>query len=316
MATNAELIASATDTWVYGYFENNIINNSRLLGWLDSNAAVTEQGGNSIKTPVAFAESATDDDYVSGTTSGTWTQPQQFTTANWAWAEANTPILWDKRELDVVNGPVEKVDLISQRFVYAEDSMKATLERLLLGNGGTNKMNGIQLIVKDTTTDLGGIDVSANSWWKPQVGTALTTTVPTYKDLHSSILTMTFGGLTGSSIGLTRHRLFVEIVALAQANQRFPQDGQDAGLGFETVSVAGVPVTYPDETYANAASLSDKDVYWLNSMYLQFVKHSSSWMTRAEVIRRPSTWVYETAINCLGNLVSSGRRYQGVLSTK
>lgn len=323
MSYALEIAASVTDTWANDYMANNAYNGVPLLQFFEMNNAIEKRGGDDIRVGLQDVKNdKADDDYVAGTTAK-WTRPsREFTSATWPFAYANVPIEWDADELDAVTGPEQMIDLVSQRFGSAENSMRTTLETLLLANGGTNKMDGILKLIGNAKNTVGGIDATGNNntWWRPTIttysGKTLATYSPTFEEVNAGLLAVSFGNSAWATAGLTRTKLYNKLIGVAQGNERFVKTSTDpnkANIGFRAVNVSGVDIFYPDEATATTAGISADDIYLINSNYTKFVKRANAWMTRADVQRLDSEWVYETAIRAGGNLICEGRRYNGVI---
>ena len=326
MAAEAELLAAASDVWLENYFVNNVYNGVPVFMWMESNGSVTESGGNNIVVGVNKGRVSTKQDARVLDSTTAYTRPADtHLSAKYDWAAGLVPIFWDQKEQVIVGGEAQRIDLINARFMEAGDEARTICEELILGDGGTNTMNGLGNIVATQKNSVGGIDATKDGdadWWRPQFttygGQTLSTYKLTYTQAATAIQKLKFGGAYMPKLGITRQKLFVQLRALAQGNQRFvtqrmASEGGTAVIGFDDVVVDDVPILFPDEDTAKTAGMGEDEIWFVNSNYLRFYKHSQFWMNRADPIRVPGTNTYETNITFVGNLAATARRNHGVL---
>tara|TARA_B100000530_G_scaffold102952_1_gene63728 strand:- start:3071 stop:3637 length:567 start_codon:yes stop_codon:yes gene_type:complete len=177
------------------------------------------------------------------------------------------------------------------------------------GNGGKD-WEGIAHIVDGSTltaNTLGGIDPSAaasvNEWWtssETAVGGALTTAAMATMYNNVSV------GNDQPTIILTTQTLYEKYETLLTSNIRYT-DTDMADAGFQNLMFKGAPVTFD-------GSCASGVVYFLNTKYLQLVRHSDVWFKPTPFVRPTNQDAVFSQILCYGQLTCSNRARQGKLT--
>ena len=177
------------------------------------------------------------------------------------------------------------------------------------GNSGKD-WEGIAHIVDGSTltaNTLGGIDPSAaasvNEWWtssETAVGGALTTAAMATMYNNVSV------GNDQPTIILTTQTLYEKYETLLTSNIRYT-DTDMADAGFQNLMFKGAPVTFD-------GSCASGVVYFLNTKYLQLVRHSDVWFKPTPFVRPTNQDAVFSQILCYGQLTCSNRARQGKLT--
>lgn len=202
---------------------------------------------------------------------------------------------------------------IEQLRISIEDDMNAMLwaDVTTEGNSGKNFLS-VPMVVGDGTTagatgktTLGGIDNDSDgqTWWRSKVRSALDLTtldgVRTMSNLRNELAIS-----KSRPDGLfTTQAVYEAYEALATPNIRYESTPM-AELGFDSISFRGSEVIFD-------ADCPSAEFYFLNSQYLEFVKHSSRWAEMSP-FKSPVNQDAKTALVLfMGELVTGTRRAHG-----
>lgn len=317
MATAAalldELIATTFDK-VRPVLADQITVELPLLAWLNSKGRVSEDGGLTLRRPVLFAFNDT-----VGTYSGydlIDTTPQDgFGYAEYDWKQYAGSVTISGRDELLNAGSSRIINLLQakteQLRVSVEDDMNAMLwaDVTTEGNSGKNFLSVPAIVGDSVTTNatgkviLGGIDGSSETWWASKItdGLDLTTldgvrTMGTLRNELQIAKSRPDGLFTTQSV-------YEAYEALATPNIRFESTPM-AELGFDSISFRGAEVIFDNDC-------PSAEFYYLNSQYLEFVRHAQRWAAFGE-FKQPVNQDAKTALVLfMGELLTDVRRAHG-----
>lgn len=265
----------------------------------------TISGGTTIVIPLIYAQNTT-----AGSFSGydvIPTTPQDgITAAEYGWKQYAVSVAISGREERMNNSDQEVIDLLEAKVMQAEETVLEQLDNMFFlngaGNGGKDFL-GLDNIVAQNATQVGGIDPSTQAYWQSNI-TAVGG-VLTLAQMETSYNTATVGNDRPNVI-LTTQALYEKYNSLLQNNQRFV-DTSTADAGFENLAFHTAPVTY--DTYCQATRM-----YMLNSKYIRLVGHSDCWFKPTPFQRPPDQDARYMQILLQGELTISNRKRHSVLT--
>lgn len=265
----------------------------------------TISGGTTIVLPLIYAQNST-----AGSFSGydvIPTTPQDgISAAEYNWKQYAVSVAISGKEERMNNSDQEVIDLLEAKVMQAEETVLEQLDNMFFldgtGNGGKDFL-GLDKLVAQNATSVGGIDPAANAYWQSNitaVGGVLT--IPTMETAYNNATV----GNDRPNVILTTQALYEKYNSLLQNNQRFV-DTATADAGFENLAFHTAPVTY--DTYCQATRM-----YMLNSKYLRLVGHGDCWFKPTPFQRPPDQDARYMQILLQGELTISNRKRHSVLT--
>lgn len=264
-------------------------------------------GGTNIVLPLIYAQNST-----AGSFSGydvLPTTPQDgMSAAEYNWKQYAVSIAISGREEAMNNSEEEIIDLLEAKVMQAEETVLEEMDQMFFadgtGNGGKD-WNGLDNLVAQNATSVGGIDPSTNSYWQSNIDT--TAEVLTKAKMETFYNNATVGNDKPNVI-LTTQTLYEKYNSLLQDNIRYT-DTRTADAGFENLMFHGAPVTY--DTYCQSGRM-----YMLNSKYIRLVGHKDVWFKPTPFQRPPDQDARYSQILVMGELTISNRKRHSVLTAK
>lgn len=250
------------------------------------------------------------------TTAGSYSQydplpttPQDgISAAEFSWKEYAVSIAISGYEEAVNSGEEEIIDLLEAKTMQAEESILENWDQMFLGDGtGNNGKDflGLEHLVGQNTTAVGGIDPSTNAFWQSNIDS--NSEVLSISRMTNMYNTCAVGNDRPNVI-LTSQTLYEKYESLLQPALRYA-DTKTADAGFQNLMFKGAPVTYDD--YVNS-----DDMWFLNTKYLRLVGHKDVWFKPTPFVRPPNQNARYAQILCQGELTVSNRKRQGLLTNK
>lgn len=310
-----ELIATTFDK-VAPVLADQITVELPLLAWLNSKTRVTEDGGLTIRRPVLFAYNDTVGSY-SGYDLIDTTPQDGFGYAEYDWKQYAGSVTISGRDERLNMGTARIINLLQAKVEQLRISVEDDLSALLWadvtteGNSGKDFLS-VPAIVGDgvTTgatgkTTLGGIDNDSDgqTWWRSKITDGLDlTTLDGVRQMSSLRNELKIAKSRPDGL-FTTQSVYEAYEALATPNIRFEGTAM-AELGFDAISFRGAEVIFDNDC-------PSAEFYFLNSQYLEFVKHASCWSKMGD-FKQPVNQDAKTALVLfMGELLTDVRRAHG-----
>ena len=310
-----QLLSTTLDNW-RSTLADQTVKKSSILAALESKAKVTVQGGNSIKQPLLYALNDTVKFYNGYDLFDT--PPQGgIGHAVFGWKLIAGTVTISGRERRINNGPEAFIDLLQTKFKQLEASFVRKFNEALFATApGANDFNSLLEVVGNTNPargNFGGIDATTETWWQSIVepGPVDLTTTAGVKQLNNVANRLWVNG-SMPDFEFTTQANYEAYEALATEKIRYT-DTKMADLGFQAIAHKTAEVIFDPFVPAPGGS-GGGYWYFVNSDYLEFVRHSQAWMTRLDTQRPYNQDAWTTPIICMGNLVSSMRRAHAVVT--
>lgn len=283
---------------------DQITQDNSLTAWLSTKSRVTLDGGSVIRRPLVFAFNDTVSTY-SGYDIIDTTPQEGLGWAEYEWKQHAGSVVISGEEVRKNSGAAQLINLLQAkvdqlRFSVADD-MNAMLWASSVGNGGKD-FNSIPVLVKSTGT-VAGIDPNTYTWWVSPLSTTIDLT--TFEGIDSMNHLSNLVRLNKSKVDVEfcPQAVFEAYQALAVPNVRFT-DTKMADLGFLAAAHQGAELVFePDVPSAT--------IYMLNSERLEFVQHSSAWITLTEFQRPYNQDAKVALVLSQGQLLTDSRRSHG-----
>lgn len=299
--TYSQITAITQNKFIPKLYDNVFLGNP-LLRKMKEKSYKKIDGGDTILVPLEYSDSASSDWYSAAETLDT-TDVDVFTAAIYSWKQLYATVTISGLDEHKNMGDSQIVDFVKSKVKNAE---KVLAKKMSLGvySDGTDPQSiiGLRKMVSTSNT-VGGIDQSANSWWRAQVDSSTTT-------LGLSALQTQFNAATEDNnqpnyiVGTKAN--YNRFYALLQPQQRFI-DKDEAKAGFSSLMFNGVPFVSDTNAPANY-------VYMLNLDYLHLFVHQKRDMVMEPFAQPINQDVKVAKIFWLGAFGASNNRFQAVLS--
>ena len=305
---------------------DNITNNNALLARLKANGKMkTISGGREIIQELRYAQNQTFMWY-SGYEYLNVSLNDTMTAARFPIKQASISVTISGLEELQNGGDDAMIDLIEARVDTAEDTFWNQMSASIYGDGtayGGKQLGGLALLISKVPTAgiVGGIDSSANVWWR---NVAINANVDarglvTQANIQSYMNTTTIGlkrNSDGVNMIVADNNFYIAYLNSLQAIQRVTtHGGGSAGIGFTSLKYygAGKEVDVILDGGKNG-QIPANTMYFLNSEYLMFRPHKdrnfkaiggNRQNANQDAIVRIMAWA--------GNMTTNNRSLQGVL---
>lgn len=310
-----QLLATTLDNW-RKTLADQTIKRSSVLTALESKSKVTEQGGNTIRQPLMHALNDTVE-FFEGYDLFDTTPQGGLGYAEYVWKSIGGTVVISGEERRKNNGPAAFISLIATKFKQLELSFVRKFNEALFDTAPTAKaFNSLVEVIAATNPsrgNLGNIDATTETWWKSNInaGPVDITTTAGLKALDNMTNTLWVNG-SSPDFEFTTQANFEQYASLATEKIRFVNTKM-ADLGFTAVAHGGAELVFDPFVPAPGGSGGG---YWffVNSDYLEFVRHSQAWMTRLDTQRPYNQDAQVTPVISMGNLTTSMRRAHGLIT--
>lgn len=270
----------------------------------------TVSGGAKIIVPVIYGKNTTAQSYAGTETILTAAQTG-ISAAEYNWGQYAATVTINGMEEAKNNGEAQIIDLLEGKIFQTQETIIENMNTMFHGDGTTKSTdwNGLANIVDGSVlagNELGGITPTAalgNTWWASNevaLGGALTTAAMGTSYNNVSV------GNDQPTIIMTTQALYEKYEGLLTSNIRYT-DTDMADAGFQNLMFKGAPVTFDGATPSGV-------VYFLNTKYLQLVRHSDVWFKPTPFVRPISQDAVFSQILCYGQLTCSNRARQALIT--
>jgi len=297
---------------------DNVSKNNALLAILTKKGNVEmADGGYEIAEPLDYQENSTYTRY-SGYDTLNVQSSDVLTSAKYDWKQATVAVTCNGRELRSNSGKAAMIKLAKARLDNAMRSAKNGLSSDVYSDGTTaNQINGLQALVSNAGTGtVGGIDSSAQTWWKSGVqsaaspiqgGGGITPSATTIQSLMLPLWLQLSRGTDMPDTIVSSNDYFTFYESSLVANQRY-MDADEATGGFLTLRYKSAKVIFDGGSGIPTASM-----YFLNTDFLKLVVHSAANWTRVDDKSSVNQDAVVMPLIWQGNLVCRNRALQGIV---
>jgi hypothetical protein len=310
-----QLLSTTLDNW-RPKLADMTVKKSSILASLELKSKVVLQGGNTIKQPLMYALNDTVKFYDGYDLFDT-TPQGGLGHAIFPWKQIAGTVTISGKERRINNGPEAFISLLNTKFKQLEASFIRKFNEALFDTAPAAKaFNSLVEIVNNTDPSrgaMGGIEVADTDWWESIVesGPVNLTSTAGVKQLNNVANRLWVNG-SMPDFEFTTQANYEAYEALATEKIRFT-DTRMADLGFQAIAHKTAEVVFDPFVPAPGGS-GGGYWYFVNSDFLEFVRHSQAWMTRLDTQRPYNQDAWTTPVICMGNLVTSNRRAHAVVT--
>ncbi len=298
---------------------DNVTNHNGLLRTLEDTGNIKNAGGGrQLDEPLLYNELASK--FYDGFETFTIDTSQEvLTNAVYQWKQLGGFSFISGKEKIMNREKWQAVSLAESRIdaLIAGLRNKTGLSIYSLGTGdGGKEFGGLRLLVSDDGNGtVGGIDASAETWWKNNFdsGTADFDAGTIVTKMNAMQLACTRGSDQPNLI-IANGAPFTAYWESLQADARHTSP-KLADAGFRTLEFIGTPVVYDPQCATDLTNPGAGRMYFLNTKYLRFKKAPERWFT-TEKARKVENADYDVIPNfTMGNMTCNARFLQGVIMT-
>jgi len=277
-------------------------------------------GGAKIIVPVIYAGNSTADHY-SGSEAILTTAQTGMSAAEYTWGQYAATVTINGLEEAQNNGEAQIIDLLEGKIFQTQETIIENMNAMFYQDGpsssGDNvtRWNGLKNIVRHGTaaTDaLGGISPATNSWWTSQHAASGGVAALTPAKMASVYNDCSVGN-DQPTIIITSQQAYEKYESLLTGQMRYT-DTDMADAGFQNLLFKGAPITFDPQLSTGVVDAASQEMYFLNTKYLQLVRHSDVWFKPTPFVRPTNQDAVFSQILAYGQLTCSNRSRQGKLS--
>jgi len=298
-----------------GKATDNIFARTAVLDFLKRRAKLDAQGGRNAVHPVMGARNSTFQNY-SGYDTLTPAVDEIIDTAEYDWKQSAIYVPISGLEQAKNSGDKAVINLLKAKTMNAETTAAEVFEEMFFLADGAGTDNGqttytpsakewagLKLWTNNSSTDVGGIDGTADTWWQASVATSVgALTLPVLSNKYNSVSY----GTDKCDFEVTTQALYEGYEELLQAQQRFT-DASTAKAGFDNLLHKGGVVVWSD--YCPSG-----EWYFLNSNHVKLSVLDSKWMKFNGFVQPYDKDAEYGLILCYGTFATDSRRSIGKLS--
>ncbi len=311
MALSVSQLAAITHRLIIPKAVDNIFNSNPLLMRLKEKGRKFDSG-REIVQPIVYDDVNAVQAYEGSEVLSTELN-DNLTAAVFQWRQYSAFFGVTGREEIINDGAKGILNLLKMKQKVTEVSLLNTLGTDLQGSNSTGKkLDGLGLMLDDTSTSYGGISSTDFSGWAAIVHLISSNTLSLF-ELQKMQGRATISG-DHPTVNVTGQPLYDKFWSLVQPDQRFV-DSKMADAGFGGLKFNGVPIVV--DSHVSGSGYGSADNFWqmLNEGYLDFVTHSKINFKVVPIPQVKDQDVKMVRIFWAGNLVCSARRMHVVTET-
>tara|TARA_Y100000758_G_scaffold77385_1_gene52128 strand:- start:3862 stop:4842 length:981 start_codon:yes stop_codon:yes gene_type:complete len=281
----------------------------------------TVSGGAKIVVPIIYGANTTADHYAGSETILTTAQAG-ISAAEYSWGQYAATVTINGLEEAQNNGEAQIIDLLEGKIFQTQETIIENMNLMFYQTGPgagalATRWNGLEQIVDGsvlTANTLGGIDpsVTGDDFWASQEtasGGVASLTAAMMATMYNDCST----GNDQPTIIITSQQAYEKYESLLTGQMRYT-DTDMADAGFQNLMFKGAPITFDGAISTGTVAAASQPMYFLNTKYLQLVRHSDVWFKATPFVRPTSQDAVFSQILAYGQLTCSNRARQGVLT--
>ena len=237
-----------------------------------------------------------------------------ITAAEFNWRQYSALFGVTGREEIINDGAKGILNLLKMKQKVTEVSLLNKLGTDLQGTNSTGKrIDGLGLMLDDTTTSYGGISSTDFSGWVATVHALAVAGTLTLFEMQKMFGAVTISG-DHPTVIVTKQQVYDKIWSILQPDQRFI-DAKMGEAGFGGLKFNGIPIVVDSHVSGSGYGTADNFLQMLNEAYLDLVTHSRINFKVAPIPQTKDQDMKLVRIFWAGNLVCSARRMHAVVET-
>jgi hypothetical protein len=274
---------------------NPLLERAKRQGWYKK-----IEGGTKVIIPLEYAING-NSNWFSGADTLTISDTDIITAAEYDWKQLYAPVVVTRIDELKNMGEARVVDFVKAKVKNAEKTMAQKLSEGLYSAGSSaTEIVGLRAHLSTSST-VGGISQSSNTWWAAQIDS--TTTTLTLAAMQTVFNNCSEGNDQPTVAVATKAR-YNSYYAALQPQQRFT-DSLTGKAGFTSLMFNGIPLI------SDSNASSSLPLMFLNEDYLHFLAHKDEDMVMTDFEDPINQRVAVAKIFWAGAFGSSNNRFQG-----
>ena len=295
---------------------DNIFDNFPLLSWLNGQLGQAMRGnsvkrvidsGESIVEHILYGVNSTAKSYSGAETLDTTLQ-EGMTIARFNWKQYSASIGITGLEKRSNQGEAAIIRLLESKTQQSVMSLRDQLSQGAWSDGTGNSskdLTGLQAIV-DSTTTVGGLAPATFTWWAAnETASAGSFAATGLEKMRTTYNTISYGNDKPDAI-FTDQDVFEYFEKALQPQERYSNTNA-ANSGFANLTFKGIPLLWDRDC-------PDKEMYFLNSKYLNLVVHRDADISTGPFQTPENQDVSTAQILFQGNMTTNNRRMLGKIT--
>jgi hypothetical protein len=277
-----------------------------------------EDGGLSIVCPLEYQENSTYQRY-SGYDALAINPVDVVTAAEFPWKQIAIHLAASGLELRQNSGKNRIINLAKTKLKNAIKSFANGFSADLYSDGSaTNQINGLQALIADAGTGtVGGINSTTWTFWKNKVqsaasplqgGAGITPGSTTMESLMLPLWIALTRGADTPNLIVMDDTYFAFYEQSQTPYRRYASDDKEGQGGF-----TGMRYKTAEVFFDSGGGIPSAHAYFINTDYLELVVHKDADQEILDDVRGYGQDAIVTPIIWMGNLVTNGRQFQGVM---
>lgn len=305
-------LAASTMEFYHPSMVDNIFKKHALLDHLKQNGGIKKYpGGTKIRVPLMHSTNGTVMTF-SGADPLDLTYQNTLDAAEYDYEMYNVSIVFTLEDELKNSGEPQVLSLIEAKIKQAEMSISERLNAdLYTGTAADGEVIGLDTILS-TTTEIGSISGSANSFWQANVdSTGETLSIADMRTIKNS--SNLGNGGSNVSLIMTTQTLYEKynslLTATYQMNPLVKETKRLGDAGFAAVEFEGVPLVYDE-------SATSTNMYFINKDNYKLGVHRDANFARRKKAEPADQHIHVEHIVFMGQTVVDRRKSLGLLSGK
>lgn len=302
MALTWDQVSGITEKKFIKKLADNIFDSNPGIRRLKQKSYEKLDGGTSIMVPLNYAQT-TASGWYTGADALSTADNENISAAEYNWKQLYANITITRLDELKNSGDAQKINLVKSKVQIAEKTMMDLMGTAFYNDGSTlNAPVGLRAIV-NTSSTVGGIAQSTNSWWAGQVDSSTTTFSIAAVQTQFNAASVDNDQPT---VILATRAIYNRYYGSLQPQQRF-MDQDTAKGGFSSLMFNGVPFIADSHCTAN-------HLFILNENYLYLFAHKDEDMRFEPFQKVVNQNVKIGKVYWMGAIGSSNNRLQAKLS--
>ncbi len=312
MALSVSQLAAITHRLIIPKAVDNIFNSNPLLKRMKDKGRKFDSG-RTIVQPIVYDDVNAVQEYEGGEVLSTELN-DNITAAEFNWRQYSAFFGVTGREEIINDGSKGVLNLLKMKQKVTEVAFLDKLGTDLQGsNSNGKKLDGLGLLLDDTSTSYGGISSTDFAGWVAEVHSLLVANTLSLFELQRMQGSVTISGEKPTVI-VTSQPVYDKIWSLIQPDQRFT-DSKTADAGFGGLKFNGTTIVVDSHVPGSGYGSTDNFLQMLNENYLDLVSHSKINFKVVPIPQTKDQDVKMVRIFWAGNLICSSRRMHAVVET-
>lgn len=290
-------------------FADNIFTKIPFFMWLKKKSKLMVEGGANLVLPLMYGKNATSKSY-SGYGLIDTTPQEGLTAASYIWAQYAATISISGLEDRIQNvGDKAIIKILESKVTQAEMSLADKLDIDLWASATTGTNINTVVTTVDTTTTVGQVSKSANTWWQAQSTTSGSFAARGITDMRAMYNNITNQSIANGAPDLicSDQTAYQFYEASVQPQLRYTDNGM-ADAGFENLKFKGATMVYDPNTPAGK-------MYFLSSDSLHLVTNKGTNFITTKFIQPANQDAKVAQLLWAGQLASDNNRRLGVINS-